>query len=126
MTLSKPSSPTCNGSRPMTYCLESMKPNNDVAVIGMACRTAGGNNPENLWQSLLDQKDASSEIPPIRWEPYHRRDPRNSKVLNQTSSRLLRRQHAGLRRSVLWYLAKGGRADGSPATNVPGGHLGSP
>ena len=53
----------------------------------MACRTAGGNNPGQLWQSLLDQKDASSDIPPMRWEPYHRRDPRNSKVLNQTSSR---------------------------------------
>ncbi|KAJ5104358.1 hypothetical protein NUU61_001705 [Penicillium alfredii] len=62
--------------------------NNDVAVVGMACRTAGGNNnPEQLWQSLLDQKDASGEVPPMRWEPYHRRDPRNPKILSQTTSR---------------------------------------
>ncbi|KAJ5375156.1 Acyl transferase/acyl hydrolase/lysophospholipase [Penicillium concentricum] len=61
---------------------------NDVAVVGMACRVAGGNhNPELLWQSLLSQKSAVSEIPPMRWEPYYRRDPRNEKFLKQTTSR---------------------------------------
>ena len=54
----------------------------------MACRVAGGNNnPEELWQSLLEKKDASGEIPPMRWEPYHRRDSRNSKILSQITSR---------------------------------------
>lgn len=54
----------------------------------MACRVAGGNHsPEQLWQSLLDKKSASGEIPPMRWEPYYRRDPRNAKELNNTTSR---------------------------------------
>ena len=54
----------------------------------MACRVAGGNNnPEQLWQSLLAKQDASGEIPAMRWEPYLRRDPRNAKILSQTTSR---------------------------------------
>lgn len=53
----------------------------------MACRVAGGNSsPEQLWQSLLNKKDASGELPEMRWEPYHRRDSRNSRVLNETTS----------------------------------------
>ncbi|KAJ5972453.1 Acyl transferase/acyl hydrolase/lysophospholipase [Penicillium vulpinum] len=61
---------------------------NDVAVVGMACRVAGGNhNPELLWQSLLSQKSAVGEIPEMRWEPYYRRDPRNAKILQKTTSR---------------------------------------
>lgn len=54
----------------------------------MACRVAGGNhNPEQLWRSLLERRDASGEIPPLRWEPYYRRDPRNAKELSNTTSR---------------------------------------
>ncbi|RAL13374.1 type I polyketide synthase [Aspergillus homomorphus CBS 101889] len=54
----------------------------------MACRVAGGNNnPEQLWQSLLQKKDASGEIPEMRWEPYLRRDSRNAKILKETTSR---------------------------------------
>lgn len=100
MALSKPSSPTPNGSRPMTYCLESMKTDTDAAVIGMTCRTAGGNNPGQLWQSLLDQKDASSDSPP------HALGALGSEP--DQLARLFRRQYPELRRSVLWHLAKGG------------------
>ena len=54
----------------------------------MACRAAGGNDsPEQLWQSILAKKDASGAIPAMRWEPYRRRDARNVKVLNETTSR---------------------------------------
>ncbi|KUM63396.1 hypothetical protein ACN42_g3722 [Penicillium freii] len=61
---------------------------NNVAVVGMACRVAGGNhNPELLWQSLLSQKIAVGEIPEMRWEPYYRRDLRNAKELKKTTSR---------------------------------------
>ncbi|CAI7595643.1 unnamed protein product [Penicillium bialowiezense] len=60
----------------------------EVAVVGLACRVAGGNNnPEELWQSLLQKQDASGEIPAMRWEPYLRRDPRNAKILKETTSR---------------------------------------
>ncbi|KAJ5169311.1 Acyl transferase/acyl hydrolase/lysophospholipase [Penicillium coprophilum] len=50
-------------------------------------RSGGNHNPELLWQSLLSQKSAVGEIPPMRWEPYYRRDPRNEKFLKQTTSR---------------------------------------
>ncbi|THC91851.1 hypothetical protein EYZ11_008699 [Aspergillus tanneri] len=68
--------------------LDTPEFSNDVAVVGMACRVAGGNHsPEQLWQSLLSKKSASGEIPSMRWEPYYRRDPRNAKELNKTTSR---------------------------------------
>ena len=60
-------------------------PFDDVAIIGMACRTAGGNDsPEKLWEFLMDKKDASGESPAWRWEPWIRRDPRNAKVIAKT------------------------------------------
>ena len=60
----------------------------DIAVVGMACRVAGGNDsPEKLWDFLMNRKHASTEIPAMRWEPYRRRDARNSKVLDKTTSR---------------------------------------
>ncbi|KAK2861150.1 6-methylsalicylic acid synthase, partial [Arthroderma sp. PD_2] len=60
----------------------------DVAVVGMACRVPGGiQNPEQLWQALLDQVVACGEIPASRWAPYHKRDTRNPKVLSRTTSR---------------------------------------
>ncbi|CAN8105619.1 unnamed protein product [Discula destructiva] len=67
---------------------DSPDSNNDVAVIGMACRVAGGNNtPEQLWQTILSKTDTSSEIPAGRWEPYLRRDARNAAELKKTTSR---------------------------------------
>jgi 6-methylsalicylic acid synthase len=61
-------------------------------VVGMACRVAGGNdNPEKLWESIMSKTVSSREIPPMRWEPYYRRDSRNAKVCNRVvlSCRLL-------------------------------------
>lgn len=54
----------------------------------MACRVAGGNHsPEQLWESILAKRDASSEIPSWRWEPYQHRDSRNAKVLKKMINR---------------------------------------
>ena len=60
----------------------------DVAIIGMGCRTAGGNDsPEKLWKFLMDKKDGSGDNPSWRWEPWIRRDPRNAKVIERTISK---------------------------------------
>lgn len=60
----------------------------DVAIVGMSCRTAGGvTNPEELWQFLLDKKEASGEIPRQRWETWLRRDSRNVKEIERTISK---------------------------------------
>ncbi|KAF1994202.1 polyketide syntase 2 [Amniculicola lignicola CBS 123094] len=54
----------------------------------MACRLPGGiESPEGLWQAILEQKVASGEIPAMRWEPYYRRDSRNSRILDQTTKK---------------------------------------
>nr|WQM87381.1 6-Methyl salicylic acid synthase [Xylaria grammica] len=61
---------------------------NDVAVVGIACRVAGGNHsPEQLWESILAKRDASSEIPSWRWEPYQYRGAGNMKELKKTTNR---------------------------------------
>ena len=68
--------------------LQKPSESDDIAVVGMACRVAGNNNsPEALWQSILEKKDASGEMPSFRWEPYYRRDPRNVTELKRMTSR---------------------------------------
>ncbi|OCK83041.1 polyketide syntase 2 [Lepidopterella palustris CBS 459.81] len=60
----------------------------DIAIVGMACRLPGGNHsPEQLWESLMAKKIASGTLPKSRWEAYYHRDPRNPKVLNDTTQR---------------------------------------
>ncbi|KAI1861841.1 hypothetical protein JX265_009344 [Neoarthrinium moseri] len=60
----------------------------DVAIIGMSCRAAGGNNtPEKLWEFLMDKKNASGEVPRWRWEPWLRRDARNARELEKAIDR---------------------------------------
>lgn len=57
----------------------------EVAVIGMACRTSGGNkSPEQLWNFLLNKQHGSGTVPAFRWEPWLRRDPRNAKEMELT------------------------------------------
>lgn len=54
----------------------------------MACRLPGNiKSPEELWEAIMAQRDASSEIPSWRWEPYRSRDPRNEKELKSITRR---------------------------------------
>ena len=39
----------------------------DIAVVGMSCRIAGANNPDEFWQMLDEGRDMVREIPPDRW-----------------------------------------------------------
>lgn len=66
---------------------DAIPKDNDIAVIGVACRVPGKNSAQTLWQYLLERKVASGEIPSSRWEPYFRRDPRNPEILSQIISR---------------------------------------
>ncbi|KAF3941781.1 hypothetical protein ABW19_dt0204370 [Dactylella cylindrospora] len=60
----------------------------DVAIIGIACRLAGGiDSVDKFWKSILSKQDCSGEIPKMRWEPYYRRDIRNADILRNTTSR---------------------------------------
>ncbi|GKZ33612.1 type I Iterative Polyketide synthase (PKS), partial [Aspergillus brasiliensis] len=60
----------------------------DVAIIGMACRTPGDvRSPDGLWQYLLQKGDASGDLPDWRWEPYRQRHPRNAALLAQTTAK---------------------------------------
>ncbi len=39
----------------------------DIAVVGMSCRIAGANNPDEFWRMLDEERDMISEIPADRW-----------------------------------------------------------
>lgn len=52
----------------------------DIAVIGMACRFPGGvNNPEEFWYVMKNGIDAISEIPANRWDLDRYFDPDHKK-----------------------------------------------
>ena len=42
--------------------------NNDIAVIGMACRFPCANNYDIYWQNLLSGKDCITLVPGDRWD----------------------------------------------------------
>lgn len=46
-----------------------------IAVVGMGCRFAGVNSPDELWQSLLDGNDGVGEVPADRWDAERYFDP---------------------------------------------------
>ncbi|ONI92679.1 hypothetical protein ALI22I_02665 [Saccharothrix sp. ALI-22-I] len=42
-----------------------------IAIVGMGCRLPGGvDSPAQLWDLLSAGRDAVTEIPPGRWDPY--------------------------------------------------------
>ncbi|WP_241741100.1 type I polyketide synthase [Streptomyces sp. L2] len=52
------------------------RPDDDVAVISMACRFPGGaDEPEALWRLLTAGRDAITEVPPGRWNTSGLLDP---------------------------------------------------
>ncbi len=40
-----------------------------VAIVGIGCRFPGANGPGELWQNLIDGKDAIRDVPADRWDP---------------------------------------------------------
>ncbi|MEW6234513.1 MAG: SDR family NAD(P)-dependent oxidoreductase [Candidatus Omnitrophota bacterium] len=47
-----------------------------IAVVGMSCRfPGGGNDPEKFWEFLENGGDASSPVPPERWNAQQYYDP---------------------------------------------------
>ena len=40
----------------------------DIAVVGMSCRIAGANNPDEFWRMLDEGRDMISEVPSDRWD----------------------------------------------------------
>ena len=49
-----------------------------IAIVGIGCRFPGGaSSPAAYWALLRDGVDATSEVPPERWDPaaYHDPDP---------------------------------------------------
>ncbi|GHH85905.1 type I polyketide synthase [Streptomyces capitiformicae] len=52
------------------------RPDDDIAIISMACRFPGGaDDPEALWRLLTEGRDAISEVPAGRWNTAGLHDP---------------------------------------------------
>ncbi|MFD5257765.1 type I polyketide synthase [Streptomyces bobili] len=55
-------------------------------MIGMGCRFAGDiDSPERFWNFLMAGRDAISEIPSERWEPYASSSAENAALLRRTT-----------------------------------------
>uniref|UniRef100_UPI003564709F beta-ketoacyl synthase N-terminal-like domain-containing protein n=1 Tax=Novipirellula sp. TaxID=2795430 RepID=UPI003564709F len=53
-------------------------PREPLALVGVGCRFPGGvRDTDSLWQLLVDERSAISEVPDDRWhvDRYHHRDP---------------------------------------------------
>ncbi|MBZ0255513.1 SDR family NAD(P)-dependent oxidoreductase, partial [bacterium] len=50
----------------------SINEDESIAVVGMACRFPGANNPEEFWRMLNDGKSAVREVAPGRWTHFDR------------------------------------------------------
>jgi hypothetical protein len=46
-----------------------------LAVVGMSGRFPGANNPQALWDLLMQKKDMCKEVPPLRWDVNTHVDP---------------------------------------------------
>jgi len=42
-----------------------------IAVVGVGCRFPGAHGPVALWDALVEGRDATTEVPPERWDAAH-------------------------------------------------------
>src|SRR6476620_9974556 len=57
-----------------------------IAVVWLGCRFPGGvNGPEDLWQFLVDGRDAITEVPSERWLPFDDGTPEVRDTLARTT-----------------------------------------
>ncbi|GGW54704.1 phthiocerol synthesis polyketide synthase type I PpsA [Streptomyces lucensis JCM 4490] len=57
-----------------------------IAVLGMACRFAGGaDTPEAFWDLLLDGRDGIGEVPGKRWRVYEEAGPDHAAALRRAT-----------------------------------------
>ncbi|MFG2475074.1 SDR family NAD(P)-dependent oxidoreductase [Streptomyces fagopyri] len=53
----------------------SVRADGDLAIISMACRFPGADDPEALWRLLAEGEDAIGEVPAGRWDTHALLDP---------------------------------------------------
>ena len=58
-----------------------------VAIVGMACRFAGGvDTPQAFWRLLRDGGDVIGKVPDGRWDGYAARGPEHAAVVRRTTA----------------------------------------
>ncbi|MCC6488112.1 MAG: SDR family NAD(P)-dependent oxidoreductase [Candidatus Hydrogenedentes bacterium] len=57
------------GTRAPLAVIDTKRPQGEpIAIVGMACRFPGANNPDEFWALLRDGIDAITEVPADRWD----------------------------------------------------------
>ena len=56
-----------------------------VGIVGMACRVAGANNPSQLWDNIVQQKDLQRKMPSDRFnvDAFYNPDGANKGTVSQ-------------------------------------------
>jgi acyl transferase domain-containing protein/NAD(P)-dependent dehydrogenase (short-subunit alcohol dehydrogenase family) len=66
-------------------------PDRRLAVVGIACRTAGADNPETFWNNITEGKDTFSRVTEpekFGWENHFNKGPDNEKINTYVVSEL--------------------------------------
>lgn len=61
-----------------------MGKDSQIAIVGMACRLPGADDPESLWSMLVDRRDGRTEVPKDRWnwKSFYHKNPDMGEVMN--------------------------------------------
>ncbi|TVY83962.1 Reducing polyketide synthase DEP5 [Lachnellula suecica] len=79
------SSSGSGSSSPQLPSYDSQNETEPIAIIGMGCRLPGGvNNPQDLWNMLVDERSGQCDTPASRWNinSYYHPDPDRPASLN--------------------------------------------
>ncbi|YCU75518.1 phosphopantetheine-binding protein [Mycobacteroides abscessus] len=97
----------------------------DIAVVGLSARLPGDvNSPAQLWEALLEGRDAITDLPEGRWEEFTAEPRIAERVAQHRHPRWISQGHQGIRRRVLHAVQDGSRQHGSAAADRAGIDLG--
>ena len=98
----------------------------DIAIVGLATRFPGDmNTPEEMWQALLEGRDAITDLPEGRWVEFLEEPTLAARVAQGPHPWRIPLRHQGFRCRVLRAVEDGGRQHRPAAADGAGADVGS-